>query len=112
MTFYPEVLQIKEHAPTFLLFVVLFWNPPFGSLEEFGGASQAQCLFTQHDLPTHKQFLRNLILGGAIKYLSITCALTTFSPTPTSSKTISPITTLHIELNGFFPLFLEDYKLD
>jgi hypothetical protein len=38
--------------------------------------------------------------------------LATFSLTPMSFNTTLALTTFHLELNGSFPLFLKDYKLD
>jgi hypothetical protein len=51
-------------------------------------------------------------LGHAREYFWVVHVLTSFSPTPTSSSTTSTLTTLHLESDGYFLLFLENYKLD
>jgi hypothetical protein len=65
---------------------------------------------TQHDPLIHKQFLCSLILGCVGKHSCATSTLASFFLTPTSSDTTSTFTTLHLKLDGFFPLFLEDYE--
>jgi hypothetical protein len=63
--------------------------------------------FPQHDLPTHKRLFPSSTLGCAGEYLWAACALAS-----TSFNTTSAFTTLHLELDGYFSLFLEYYKLD
>jgi hypothetical protein len=53
-----------------------------------------------------------LTFGHAREYSQVTRVLAPFSPTPTSSNTTSTFITLQLESNGYFPLFLKDYKLD
>jgi hypothetical protein len=38
--------------------------------------------------------------------------LAPFPPKPTSFNTALTLTTLHLNLDGYFPLFLENYELD
>jgi hypothetical protein len=38
--------------------------------------------------------------------------LAPFSPAPTSTNTILAFNAQHLELNGYFPFFLEDYEVD
>jgi hypothetical protein len=38
--------------------------------------------------------------------------LAPFSPTPTFFNTTLVLTTLHLELDGYFSFFFKDYKLD
>ncbi len=47
-----------------------------------------------------------------MEYFQATYALAPFFLAPTSSNTTSILTTLHLESNGYFLLFLEDYELD
>jgi len=57
-------------------------------------------------------FFYHLIIGHAEEYSKTTYALTPFSFTPTSSNKTLILTTLHLDLNGYFLFFLKDYKLD
>jgi hypothetical protein len=50
------------------------------------------------------------IIKCAKKYSRTTRALALFPPTPTSSDTTSALTTLHLESDGYFLFFLEDYE--
>jgi len=69
-------------------------------------------IFPQHDLLTHKCLLCSLALVCAREYSWTIHALAPFFPTPTSFDTTSTLTTLHPESNGYFSLFLQDYKPD
>jgi hypothetical protein len=42
MPLYPEVLQVKERAPTLSLFVVFIFGLIIESIKELGGASQGK----------------------------------------------------------------------
>jgi hypothetical protein len=64
----------------------------------------------QHDPPTHKHFLCNVVLGRVGESFRTNRALAPFSPTPTSTNTTPSLIALHYESNGYFPLFLKDYK--
>jgi len=75
-------------------------------------ASSNSMPFPQHDLPVHKCFLRNLVLGHAREYLKTTHALAPVFFAPTSFDTALAFTTLHPQSNCCFPLFLEDYEPD
>jgi hypothetical protein len=66
----------------------------------------------QLDILAHKRLLHSLVLGHVGEYFHTICALTPFSPTPTSFDTTSTLTTLHLESDGFFLLFFEYYELD
>jgi hypothetical protein len=68
--------------------------------------------FPQHDPLTLKQLLLSLIFGCVKQYFQTTCISAPFSFAPTSSYTTSALIALHHELNGYFPLFLENYKPD
>ncbi len=68
--------------------------------------------FPQHDLPTHKHLFRSLALGCIKEYFWVAHVLAPFFPTPTSFDTTSTFTALHPNLDGYFPLFFNDYKLD
>ncbi len=74
--------------------------------------SSSSIPFPQHDLLTHKNLFYSLTLGHAREYSQATCALAPFSPALTSSDTTSTLTTLHPKANGYFPFFLENYKLN
>jgi hypothetical protein len=54
----------------------------------------------------------NLALGCVGEYYRVVHALAQFSPALTFFNTTSVFTTLHLESDGFFSLFLEDYKPD
>ncbi len=73
-------------------------------------ASSSSIPFPQHDLPTHKCLLHSLAFGRAGEYFQAAYALAPFSPTCTSFYTTLALTTLHLESNGYFPLFLKDYE--
>jgi hypothetical protein len=75
-------------------------------------ASSSLMPLPQHDPLTHKCLLCSLILGRTGEYFRTTCTLEPFSPIPTSFNTISILITLHPNLDGYFPFFLKDYKLD
>jgi hypothetical protein len=67
--------------------------------------------FPQHDPPSHKCLFHSLVFGCAGKfYFKATYALAPFSLAPTSFDTTLTLITLHLESNGYFPLFLKDYK--
>jgi hypothetical protein len=67
-------------------------------------------MFPQYDPLVHKRIFHSLILKCVVEYFWTICALTPFSPSPTSSNTTSILTTLHLESDGWFPFSLEDYK--
>jgi hypothetical protein len=69
-------------------------------------------VFPQHDPPTHKCLLHSLTLGRAWEYSQATHTLAPFSFAPTSSNTTSTFIALHTKCNGYFLLFLKDYKPD
>ncbi len=69
-------------------------------------------LFPQHDPPTHKCLLHSLTLGYVGEYFQVVRVLAPFTLTPTSSNTTSTLTALHLESNGYFLFFLEDYEPD
>jgi hypothetical protein len=60
----------------------------------------------QHDLPAHKCFIRNLVIGYAKEYSQTIHVLAPFSFAPMSCTTTLTFTTLHPKLNGYFPFFL------
>jgi len=66
----------------------------------------------QHDPPAHKSLFYNLFFGCVGEYFRVNHALAPFSHTPTSFDTTPTFTAQHLELNGNFPLFFKDYKLD
>jgi hypothetical protein len=66
----------------------------------------------QHDPTTHKHLLCSLVLGHAREYSRTTQVLAPFSLEPTSFETTLALIILHLESDGFFLLFLEDYKLN
>jgi hypothetical protein len=66
----------------------------------------------QLDPLAHKHLLNRLVFGHAGEYFKATCTLAPFSLTPMSFNTTSALVTLHLESNGYFPLFLEDYELN
>jgi hypothetical protein len=67
-------------------------------------------VFPQHDFPTHKHVLHNLVFGHVGEYLQAAHVLTPFLFAPMSLDTTSTFSILHHELNGSFALFLKDYK--
>jgi hypothetical protein len=69
-------------------------------------------LHPQHDPITFKHLLHSLVLGHAREYFRTIQVLAPFSLALTSFETTLTLTTLHLESNGFFLLFLEDYELD
>jgi hypothetical protein len=77
---------------------------------------QAQALttifFFQHDLPIHKCLLCNLAFGCACEYFRVVHALAPFFLAPMSFDTTLDLITLHLKLDGYFSLCLEDYELD
>jgi len=66
----------------------------------------------RHDLPAHKRLFHNLAFGCARKYFQVVYTLAPFSPTPTSFDTTLVLFALHLESDGFLPLFLKNYELD
>ncbi len=66
----------------------------------------------QHNPLSHKHFFHILILEHVREYSRVICILAPFSFAPTSSNTNSTFIALHLELDGYFSLFLKDYKLD
>jgi hypothetical protein len=58
-----------------------------------------------HDLPTHKHFFHNLILGHVGEYSLVACTLAPYFPTLMSSNTTLVLITLHFELDRFPPFF-------
>jgi len=66
----------------------------------------------QHGPLTHKHLFYSLTLGCAREYSWVDYVLAPFFFAPTSFDTISIFTALHLEANGYFPLFLEYYELD
>jgi hypothetical protein len=64
----------------------------------------------QHDLLAHKHLLHSLVFRRAKEYFRATCVLTPLSPTSTYANTTLAVFTLHPQLDGFLPLFLEDSK--
>jgi len=68
--------------------------------------------FPQHNYPIHKHFFHILVLKHVMGYSQVIHILAPFSFAPTSSNTSSTFIALHLELNGYFSLFLKDYKLD
>ncbi len=75
-------------------------------------ASSNSIPFPQHDPLIHKRLFYSLTFGHVREYFRVVRVLASFSPTPTSSNTTLVNTALHFKLDGYFPLFLEDYKLD
>jgi hypothetical protein len=59
----------------------------------------------QHDPPTHKHHLYNLVLRCARKHFRATCVLVTFSFTPTFSNITSIFIVLHFESHDVFLVF-------
>jgi hypothetical protein len=59
----------------------------------------------QHDPPTHKHHLYNLVLRCARKHFRATCVLVTFSFTPTVSNITSIFIVLHFESHDVFLVF-------
>jgi hypothetical protein len=72
-------------------------------------ASSNSIPFPQHDLPIHKRLFYSLAFGRAKEYSRAARTLAPFSLIYTSSDTTSTLSTLHLESNGYFPLFLENY---
>jgi hypothetical protein len=68
-------------------------------------------ILPQHDPLALKHFLHSLVYGHVKKYSRTTHVLGPFSLTSMSSNT-STLISLHLKSNGFFPFFLEDYKLE
>jgi hypothetical protein len=66
--------------------------------------------FPQHDPSTHKRLFHNLTLRHVREYFRVTYVLAPLFFAPTSSHTTLALTTLHLELNGYFSLFFEGYK--
>jgi len=64
----------------------------------------------QHDPPTHKHFFCSLILRHVGEYFKATYALAPFSFAPASFNMTFILTALHPNLDGYFLLFLKDYK--
>jgi len=66
----------------------------------------------QHDPIILKHLPHNLVLEFAGECFQTTHVLAPLSLAPTSFDTTSTFIVLHLESNGYFPLFLENYKLD
>jgi hypothetical protein len=64
----------------------------------------------QHDPLTHKLFFCSLIIGHVGEYFKATYASAPFSLTPTSSSITLTFIAVHLDLDGYFLLFLKDYK--
>jgi hypothetical protein len=75
-------------------------------------ASSSLMPLTQHDPLVHKRFFRNLVLRHFEEYFRVAHVLAPFSFTTTSFNTTLIFTALHFELDGYFLLFLENYKPD
>jgi hypothetical protein len=75
-------------------------------------ANSSSISFPQHDPPIHKCLLHNLTFRHAREYSWATRILAPFSFAPMSFNTTLTLTTLHCKSNGYFFLFLKDYKLD
>jgi hypothetical protein len=56
--------------------------------------------------------LCSFALGHVRKYFQTSCVLAPFFLAPMSSHTTSTFIALHLELDRYFPLFFEDYKLN
>jgi len=69
-------------------------------------------LLPRHDFLTHKCIIHSLVLGRATEYSQVVNALAPLFHAPTSFNTILVFFVLYPQSYGFFPLFLEDYKLD
>ncbi len=65
---------------------------------------------TQHDTPTHKHFLRSLILRCVRKYFHVARVLAPFFLAPTYFNATLALINLHLKSDEVFPLFLEEYK--
>jgi len=68
--------------------------------------------FPQHDPPTYKCLIHNIVIGCVREYFRATHTLAPFSFAPTSFNTTLVFIALHHELDGYFLLFLKDYELD
>jgi hypothetical protein len=68
--------------------------------------------FPQHNPLVRKRLLRSLVLGHVGEYFKTTHALAPFFNAPMSFNITLTFTTLHPKSNGYFLLFLEDYKLN
>jgi hypothetical protein len=68
-------------------------------------------LIPQHDPPVHKHLFHNLVFGHAKEYFKATRTLALFSLAPMSFDMTLVLTTLHLESNGSFLLFLKNYEL-
>jgi hypothetical protein len=75
-------------------------------------ASSSLMPLPQYDPPTHKCLLCSLVFGRIGEYFKATHTLAPFSPAPTSFNTILVLIALHPNLDGYFPFFLKNYKLD
>jgi hypothetical protein len=75
-------------------------------------ASSRSIPFPQLDPLIQKCLFHSLSLGHAGEYLQVAHVLAPFSLASMSSNTTSVFTTLHPELDNYFPFFLENYKLD
>jgi len=73
-------------------------------------ASLSSMSFPQHDPIIRKHLPHNLVLGCVREYVRTIHVLAPLSLAPTSFDTTSTFTALHLESNGYFLLFLEDYK--
>jgi hypothetical protein len=82
-----------------------FANLSFGSQFEFNPYSSTWFL-------AHKHLLHSLTFRHAREYSQATHILAPFFLAPTFFDTTLALSTLHLESNGYFPLFLEYYKLD
>jgi len=68
--------------------------------------------FLQHDPPTHKCLFHSLVLGCVREYFRVAHILVPFSFALMSFDTTLVFITLHLELDGYFSLFFEEYKLN
>jgi len=75
-------------------------------------ASSNLVSFPQHNPLIHIHLFRNLLFRCTWEYVKVTHALEPFSPTPMSFDTTLALIALHLNLDGYFPLFLKYYKLN
>jgi len=64
----------------------------------------------QHDPPTHKRLLYSLVFGRVKGILLSNLCFGTIFPAPMSFNTTLIFTALHLELDGYFPLFIKNYE--
>jgi len=73
-------------------------------------ASSSSILFPQHDPLTHKCLLYSLAFGCVREYFQTVPFLAPFFLALTSFDTTSIVIVVHLKLDGYFSLFVEDYK--